>query len=139
MYKNYNEDIIENDIEVFRITPIIDKYYETAENTRIVGIWPNQKYYTTNIPRYVGRFIRQFSCGWGDGAQYTNIFYNDDTNKEELIPLSYSGSTCFKEVECKKLLKIKKMLKFMTYTIDTNSNINIDDINNIGKIIMSNI
>ena len=31
------------EIEVFRITPVVGKCYETAENTRKEGSWPNEK------------------------------------------------------------------------------------------------
>ena len=127
------------EIEVFRITPVVGKCYETAENTRKEGSWPNEKYYTINTPRYVGKFIKQIRSGWGDSASITDIFFNDEINKEVYVPLSYEGRTSYREVECKELEKRKKMVKFMTTTIDPNAKFKMDDEGRIGRKIMSNL
>ena len=44
--------------EVFRLTPEVGRCYEYAESTRKLGKYPNEKYFTTNTPRYVGEYIR---------------------------------------------------------------------------------
>lgn len=84
------------EIEVFRLTPIPGKYYETALHTRSVGRYPDTKYYTTNIPIYVGKFIKHISTGYGDSAQHYDIF--NDNGKEIIVQYTYEGTTCFREV-----------------------------------------
>ena len=50
------------EIEVFRITPMEDKSYFYAEATRKTGTHQTgMKYYTTNKLKYVGKFIRNSS------------------------------------------------------------------------------
>lgn len=50
----------QKEVEVFRTEPTVGKYYETAEYTRKTGSWGerNERYFTTNTPRYVGQFIK---------------------------------------------------------------------------------
>ena len=65
------------EIEVFRMNPSIsdkDKCYEFAFYTRKEGYWPNERYYTTFIPKYVGKFVKSERCGYGDGGGGAEIF-----------------------------------------------------------------
>ena len=87
------------EIEVFRITPTIDKCYEHVEATRIEGSWPNTRYFTTNTPRYVGRFIKRVIQRSGDGGSVTDYF-EDNNGNEQTVDYSYQGRTCFREVPC---------------------------------------
>jgi hypothetical protein len=100
---------IKEEVEVFRISPIKEKYYETAEFTRKEGIWPKERYYTTNPPKYVGKFIKHLRFGDRDGATHIDIF--DDNGKEIEVYYSYEGRTSFREVLPKSLpTEIKKEL-----------------------------
>ena len=89
------------EIEVFRITPNpeINKCYEHAEATRVEGRFPNERYFTTNTPRYVGRFIKRVRQGFGDGGRITDYF-EDNNGNEQTVDYSYEGKTCFREVPC---------------------------------------
>ena len=87
------------EIEVFRITPEIDKCYEHVEATRVEGYWPNTRYFTTNTPRYVGRFIKQVRQGFGDASRVRDYF-EDNNGNEQTVDYSYEGKTCFREVPC---------------------------------------
>ena len=86
------------EIEVFRLTPEIGKYYETALITRKEGRYPNNKYYTTGHLRYVGEFIMQMRCGFGDGVQVIDIFENQ-YNVKVNVYYTYEGTTAYREVE----------------------------------------
>ena len=103
--KMQNIDLEE--IEVFRLIPKLNKYYETALLTRKEGKYPNEKYYTTNTPRYVGKFIVQIRLGFGDGVQVTDIFENENNDKVNVY-YTYEGTTAFREV--KPLLTKKQKL-----------------------------
>ena len=95
------------EIEVFRLTPEIGKYYETALVTRKEGRYPNNKYYTTGHLRYVGEFIMQMRCGFGDGVQVVDIFENQ-YNVKVNVYYTYEGTTAYREV--KPLLTKKQKL-----------------------------
>jgi hypothetical protein len=88
----------QEEIEVFRLTPELNKYYETALLTRKEGKYPNEKYYTTNTRRYVGKFIVQMRLGFGDGTQVIDIFENQHNEKVKVY-YTYEGTTAFKEVQ----------------------------------------
>ena len=88
----------EEEEEVFRLTPELNKYYETALLTRKEGKYPNEKYYTTNTPRYVGKFIVQMRLGFGDGKQVIDIFENQH-NENVNVYYTYEGTTAFREVQ----------------------------------------
>jgi len=88
--------------EIFRLTPATDKYYETATYTRRTGNWPNEKYYTFNPLRYVGKFIKHEQYGFGDGARVYAIF--DNNGKMETVQYTYEGTTCFREVDPNQIL-----------------------------------
>ena len=93
--------------EVFRYIKLSqEKEYYSALRTRSEGIWPNQKYYTTNPLQYVGKYIGSERWGFGDGSGGTELFILD--GKQVRIELDYEGRTCFKEVDDKALEKLKK-------------------------------
>jgi hypothetical protein len=82
-------------MEVFRLTPEKDKYYETVLYTRRVGKFPNETYYTTNPIVYVGKFINHIFSGHGDNVEHMDVF--DKDGKEVLVKYTYEGYTCFRE------------------------------------------
>ena len=88
------------EIEVFRIPLQKDLCYEHIEATRseYIRARGNYRYFSTNAPRYVGKYVRTEQVGFGDGATITAIF--DDGGKENRVEYSYEGFTCFNQVEC---------------------------------------
>ena len=64
-------------MEVYRIKPELDKYYETVEYTRKEGKWPDEKYYTIIKPLYVGKFLNETISGYGDNKIVCYHFEND--------------------------------------------------------------
>lgn len=86
------------EIEVFRLTPELGKYYETALLTRREGRFPDQKYYTIHTPQYVGKFMIQMRSGYGDGVQVVDIFENEKGEKVN-VNYTYEGTTAYREVE----------------------------------------
>jgi hypothetical protein len=66
-----------NEIEVFRITPIVGRCYQHVEATREQGYGTNLRYFTTNAPRYVGRFVEQRTTGLGEGASISFFFIDN--------------------------------------------------------------
>ena len=84
-------------IEVYRITPVVGKYYYHAEYDRQEGRYPNTRYFVSpNNLRFVGQFIKQVRQGWGDGSSATDYFILN--NEEEVsVNYSYEGRTCFLE------------------------------------------
>jgi len=91
-------------IEMFRISPQLDKYYEYAEYTMSEGKYPNTRYFINSTPQYVGEFIKREEGGCGDGSWRIDYFRDDNMN---IIPIKYTyeGTTCFREVPCNSLLK----------------------------------
>jgi hypothetical protein len=87
------------EVEVFRITPVLHKCYEHAEYTRSQGSYPNQRYFTNVPPRYVGEFIRFQQGGFGDGMWRTD-FFRDLNGNEISVNYTYEGTTSFREVPC---------------------------------------
>ena len=90
-----------NEIKVFRIMPKVEQFYYTAEYTRVEGKWPTERYFTTNVPQYVGEFIRHESSGYGDGASHRSVFKNN--NEIVYVNYKYEGTTSFIEkptVDC---------------------------------------
>lgn len=83
-------------IEMFRISPELNKYYEYAEYTIKDGKFPNTRYFINSPPRYVGLFIKREEGGCGDGSW--RIDYFQDNTKIIPIKYSYEGTTCFREV-----------------------------------------
>lgn len=86
------------EIEVFRLTPELGKYYETALLTRREGRFPDEKYYTIHTPQYVGKFMIQMRSGYGDGVQVVDIFENEKGEKVN-VNYTYEGTTAYREVE----------------------------------------
>jgi hypothetical protein len=84
--------------QVYRISPAINRFYETALYTHKEGKWPNEEYYTTNKPTYVGKFIEHKQYGYGDGAIHVGIFLNDRNRQYVIVQYTYEGTTCFREV-----------------------------------------
>jgi hypothetical protein len=76
----------------------VGKTYKTVEITRKEGMWPNEKCFTTNVPRYVGKYIETLrEGGFGDGARIWSVF--DDNGKINRVDYSYEGNTSFIESE----------------------------------------
>lgn len=86
------------EVEVFRIDPEVGKCYKHAEHTRRAGRWPNERYFFTGEPRYVGRLLRTERQGYGDGGTVWSIFDNDGVQNR--VDYSYEGRTSFVEVPC---------------------------------------
>ena len=120
--------------EVFRISLEVGKCYEHVEATRdewIKGkyvmkskdnpegyIEPRWRYFSTNQPTYVGKFLKVERWGghggYGDGAEVVAVFSNN--GREVRVRYSYEGFTCFNEVPCtsggrSKLNKSRKLNK----------------------------
>ena len=89
------------EVEVFRINPVLNKCYEHAEDTRVQGTWPEERYFTNVPPTYVGEFIRFEQSGAGDGSQRTDYFRHSNGN-EVAVYSSYEGRTSFREVPCRQ-------------------------------------
>ena len=53
-----------------------DIHYYFAMSTRSEGRYPNERYFTTNPLRYVGKYVRSERWGWGDGASGAEYFDN---------------------------------------------------------------
>ena len=85
------------EVEVFRLTPEVGKFYYTAEYTKKVGTYPNYQYYTTNPLRYVGKFLRTERYGSGDGMTATSFF--DDKGTINRVVYTYEGTTSFVELQ----------------------------------------
>jgi hypothetical protein len=88
------------EIEVFRmggnIKWIVGQSYSFALYTRREGKYPNEKYYTTNELKYIGKYVKtQHTGGYRDNSQYIEIF--DDNGIEVIVPLDYEGRSCFKK------------------------------------------
>ena len=128
------------EIEVFRIIPTIGECYETIESTRSTGPWDNKKYYSTLKSRYVGKFLRSEPIMQMGEPSQVYIFYNDITNTEDTLRLSYEGTTCFMPVECKSLVKRKQMLAFSkSLKTNTKPTKELEDMSNIMTIINSHM
>ena len=106
--------------EVFRIIPTPGKCYEHAEYTNRLGHYPEIRYFTNVQPRYVGVFVRFEAGGHGDGSWRTDYF--NDNGTIIVVPYSYEGRTCFREVPChnKKLLEGGKHKKSYKKKVNKN-------------------
>ena len=85
-------------VEVFRIIKFDkDKCYEVALKTKTEGKWPNQRYYTKNPLKYVGKYTHSERWGgFGDGSSGAENF--DDNGTKNRIVYDYEGNICFREV-----------------------------------------
>jgi hypothetical protein len=91
----------QEEVEVFRFTPEIGKYYETAEYTRIEKnqIMKTRRYFANKEDvKYVGKCIKHCSEGYGDNAEYWDLFENDE-GVVIRVEYSYEGFTSFREVQ----------------------------------------
>ena len=85
----------ETEIEVFRITPEVgEKCYDYVENARIVGDYPNRRYFTNVQPLYLGKLNRIEEEGYGDNG-YNIYHFQDDKIIED-----FYGTVCFRHVSC---------------------------------------
>jgi hypothetical protein len=82
--------------EVFRITPVVGKYYATALYTRKIQIYPKERYFTTNQLEFIGRYIRTESYGHGDAGYGYCIF--EKNGLEKALEMDYEGKRCFIEI-----------------------------------------
>ena len=83
------------EIEVFSLTSFDkDKCYGFALRTRKSGDWRNEKSYTTNPIKYLGKHIKSERWGFGDGSGGAETFEKDR------IEYDYDGKTCFIVVPC---------------------------------------
>ena len=94
MFENITDDKKEQ--EVYRISPQINKAYETTTYTRKTGIHPNQKFYTTNPVVYVGIMIKEVIYNHRDASCGYVLFSKNGI--EEKVEYTYEGTTCFREV-----------------------------------------
>jgi hypothetical protein len=85
------------EIEVYRMTPTLGKFYEHAEYTRRQGRWPNEHYFVNKPPKYVGEFVRFVEGGYGDNGWRIDYF-KDENGNEIAVNYTYEGTTCFREV-----------------------------------------
>lgn len=84
------------EVEVFRLCDFDkDSYYEHAIYTRREGTYPTERYFTTNVPQFVGKHVRGERWGFGDGSGGAEIFV-DDSGKETRIVYTYEGTTGFR-------------------------------------------
>jgi len=89
------------EIEVLSINPEVGKCYEHVEATRSEYTrGKGFKYYTTNSPRYVGKFIREGRIQPANPDSLISSFF-DDNGTENRINHSPEMNTCFIEVQCK--------------------------------------
>ena len=79
------------------------KCYEFALWTRREGVWPNEKYYTTNPLQYLGKHISRDDTGgiWGDGRSGCDYFSPKDGIQIKLED-DYNGRNRFREVACQQ-------------------------------------
>jgi hypothetical protein len=86
-------------VEVFRILDFdCNKNYEFAFYTTREGRWPNEKYFTTEPLKFLGKYCRSERWGgFGDGAGGAEVFVHNGT--ENRVVYDYEGKTCFREVE----------------------------------------
>jgi len=95
--------------EVFNIHLEEGKCYEHIEATRILP--PNEggehRYFSTNVPRYVGRFVKNETIMYGGYAAERYAIFN---NRLEEIRILYDnrGRTCFIEVPCTDVANVIK-------------------------------
>lgn len=85
-------------MEVFRLTSFDkNKYYQFALKTKTIGVFPNEKYYTTHDLQYLGRYTHSERWGFGDDSSGAEYF--DDNGTINRIEYDYGGRTCFRELQ----------------------------------------
>ncbi len=88
-----------NKVEVFRTVEFVPgKEYEFALYTTREGNWPNERYFTTNPLKYLGKYMysKRFG-GFGDGSRGSEHFIKDGLKVE--VEYDYEGKTCFREAQ----------------------------------------
>ena len=88
---------IDNEIEVFRKEPKVGLPYMMSNWTRTIDKYPNQRYFTTNIPVFQGYYIKHYQRGSGDGADHYYVF--EKQGKEIELELDYAGKMSFVEYD----------------------------------------
>jgi len=84
--------------EVFRLTKFeVGAFYSFAIYTRKEGLYPCEKYFTSNEVELVGKYVRSERWGFNDGSGGAEIFDNNGT--EVRIVYTYEGTTCFIEIK----------------------------------------
>jgi len=89
----------EKGVEVFRVISFDPtKTYQFAFYTFRQGVWPNEKYFTTEPLKFLGNYIRSERWGGtGDGSSGAEIF--NDNGVINRVVYDYEGRTCFREVD----------------------------------------
>ena len=89
----------DNRVEVFRTVEFVPgKEYEFAFYTTREGHWPNERYFTTNPLKFLGKYMYSKRYGGsGDGSRGSEHFINDGIKIE--VEYDYEGKTCFREVQ----------------------------------------
>ena len=86
------------EVELFRRTPVMGRYYKYALATR--KAWDEKaktwRYYTTHPFKYMGCFLRSEYYGSGDGKTYAEIYILN--GQEMRLDYDYEGNTCIEEV-----------------------------------------
>ena len=82
--------------EVFRLTKFDkNQEYGYSHYTKKEGRYPNEKYYTTNEIKYVGKYKESITLGnFGDGHFGCEVFI-DDKGKKTRVYYDYEGKLCF--------------------------------------------
>lgn len=87
-------------IEVFRILDFDpNKNYEFAFYTNMEGLWPNERYFTTEPLKFLGTYCHSERWGFGDGSGGAEVF--NDNGVINRVEYDYDGRTCFREVDHK--------------------------------------
>ena len=88
--------------EVFRDSPQIGKFYETARFTHTSGSYYDLqnpiRWFTKNPVIYVGKYLRCEEKGYGDGCDRKYIFEADDGKEVAVQSDTIDFTTCFREV-----------------------------------------
>lgn len=85
-------------VEVFRILPFdTSKEYEYAMYTSREGRWPNERFFTTNPLKFLGKYTHSERFGYcGDGSRGVEHFVHN--GEKTSVEYDYEGRTCFREV-----------------------------------------
>ena len=88
--------------EVFRDSPQVGKFYETARFTYTIGSYYDLqnpiRWFTKNPVIYVGKYLRCEEKGYGDGCDRRYIFEADDGKEVAVVSDTIDFTTCFREV-----------------------------------------